>query len=330
MENIIPSFGAFESPKDKRDIKHTELVNAGLISSSFDIDYSNQPVLNQGKKGICTAIALTQMIEKMYGGNIRLSYAFLYKVGKKIYDQNKIEGSCLRTMLKVAYNYGIPKYELAPYDINQSYDDFMAMPDFGPEIYIDAKNYMIGGFASVPIDKDSIAKNISNNPYGLYTRIVAGNTWYTDAQGNITWDKNKLSPLRVVTKVDGGHAILKRKYDYSNGMMTRDRNTWGDQWCDKGEIDILDFNDQITEAWVISKKPIVQSFDTDIKFGMTGDNVKNLQTALKIEGFFNYSITGYFGPITWLAVKAFQKSNGIITTGYVGPLTRTKLNSIFQ
>ena len=30
MENIIPSFGAFESPKDKRDIKHTELVNAGL------------------------------------------------------------------------------------------------------------------------------------------------------------------------------------------------------------------------------------------------------------------------------------------------------------
>ncbi|MGC8651321.1 MAG: peptidoglycan-binding domain-containing protein, partial [Minisyncoccia bacterium] len=63
-------------------------------------------------------------------------------------------------------------------------------------------------------------------------------------------------------------------------------------------------------------------FNTNLKLGMKSDNVKNLQIKLGVT-----PASGYFGPITLAAVKAFQSSNGIITTGYVGPLTRAALNA---
>ncbi len=326
MEHIFKN-GAFESTPDKRDIKHTEIKGALLLTIG-ECDYSNQPVLNQGRKGVCTAIALAQMISKMYG--YQVSWTFIYKVGKRVYDQNTIEGSSLRTMLKVAYNYGAPRYELAPYDINQSYEEFMAMADFSPEVYTDALKQTIGGYNSVPIDKFSLAEAINKTPYGLYTRIESGKNFWTDKDGNITWDKNKLSPLRPFewTTQAGGHAILKRAYDYTNGIMTRDRNTWGSEWCDGGEIDIPDFNDNITEAWTIFKDPIIHSFNTNLMIGMSGDEVKNLQLTLKIQGTFNYNITGYFGPITLLAVKKFQTLHSISSTGFVGHLTRSALNKL--
>ncbi|MFA5722297.1 MAG: peptidoglycan-binding domain-containing protein, partial [Candidatus Paceibacterota bacterium] len=41
------------------------------------------------------------------------------------------------------------------------------------------------------------------------------------------------------------------------------------------------------------------------------------------------SETTYFGSLTLAAVKAFQAKHGIITTGYVGPLTRAQLNALY-
>jgi N-acetylmuramoyl-L-alanine amidase len=70
-------------------------------------------------------------------------------------------------------------------------------------------------------------------------------------------------------------------------------------------------------------------FNEDLYFGLSGYKVVNLQNALKIKGFFNYNSTGYFGPISFLAVKKFQKSNGIPTTGYFGPLSRACMNKLF-
>lgn len=63
-------------------------------------------------------------------------------------------------------------------------------------------------------------------------------------------------------------------------------------------------------------------FNTDLKYGMTSNDVKNLQIVLGVT-----PQTGYFGPKTLAAVKTYQASKGIPTTGYVGPLTRAALNS---
>ncbi len=68
-------------------------------------------------------------------------------------------------------------------------------------------------------------------------------------------------------------------------------------------------------------------FDQDLWFGTSGNDVRELQVRLKAEGFFTFeTATGYFGPITKEAVIAYQKAQGLPQTGYVGPLTRGKLN----
>jgi hypothetical protein len=67
-------------------------------------------------------------------------------------------------------------------------------------------------------------------------------------------------------------------------------------------------------------------YETNFGFGMTSQDVMELQTRLKDEGFFTATPTGYFGPLTQSAVMAYQSAHGIPATGYVGPLTRAQLN----
>lgn len=67
-------------------------------------------------------------------------------------------------------------------------------------------------------------------------------------------------------------------------------------------------------------------FTTDIHFGMRSDDVAVLQRILLGKGLYRADVTGYFGPITLEAVKAYQRANGIAATGYVGALTRTAMN----
>ncbi|MEI6553444.1 MAG: peptidoglycan-binding domain-containing protein [bacterium] len=69
------------------------------------------------------------------------------------------------------------------------------------------------------------------------------------------------------------------------------------------------------------------AFTSHLRKGASSDAVKQLQERLRSEGFFTYATsTGYFGPITLEAVKAYQTKHGIPSTGFVGPLTIAELN----
>jgi peptidoglycan hydrolase-like protein with peptidoglycan-binding domain len=59
-----------------------------------------------------------------------------------------------------------------------------------------------------------------------------------------------------------------------------------------------------------------------------GNAVSALQNFLNKNGYLSSAPTGYFGNMTLSAVKAFQTANGINSTGYVGPITRTKIKSL--
>ncbi len=62
-----------------------------------------------------------------------------------------------------------------------------------------------------------------------------------------------------------------------------------------------------------------------LKEGSKGDEVKDLQRALKNRGYFSNSITGYYGENTAAAVMAFQSANGLKADGVAGPATQTLL-----
>lgn len=70
-------------------------------------------------------------------------------------------------------------------------------------------------------------------------------------------------------------------------------------------------------------------FTHPMSFGSFGKDVRELQTFLKQLGYFKGRfISGIFGWRTESAVQAFQKDQGIVPAGYVGPLTRQALNAI--
>jgi len=62
-----------------------------------------------------------------------------------------------------------------------------------------------------------------------------------------------------------------------------------------------------------------------LRRGSTGPSVRELQTLLRNAGFDPGPIDGDFGPRTEEAVKAFQKSKGLVQDGIVGILTWTAL-----
>lgn len=67
----------------------------------------------------------------------------------------------------------------------------------------------------------------------------------------------------------------------------------------------------------------------DLRRGMSGQDVAVVQRLLKDLGFFVYpQITGYFGSVTETAVKAFQKANGLVADGIIGPVTRSVMNRL--
>jgi len=71
---------------------------------------------------------------------------------------------------------------------------------------------------------------------------------------------------------------------------------------------------------------IAYIFSGFLSKGSNGASVFALQNRLKREGFFTVTPTGYFGPVTFTALKAFQKTHGIDPLGIVGPATRAELN----
>lgn len=84
-------------------------------------------------------------------------------------------------------------------------------------------------------------------------------------------------------------------------------------------------------------KIIAQIITDEIDFGESGEQVRNLQNALKKLGYFKSGfVSGYFGEETRKAVLTFQKDKGIIASeadtgaGRVGPSTKEILNKVFN
>ncbi|MEN9341871.1 MAG: Glucan endo,3-beta-glucanase, putative, glu81A [Candidatus Parcubacteria bacterium] len=73
------------------------------------------------------------------------------------------------------------------------------------------------------------------------------------------------------------------------------------------------------------------SIPTDLRYrsrdATTDGQISVLQDFLQAQGILNSEPTGYFGLLTFQAVKSFQQRNGLSPTGFVGPLTRGKIKA---
>ena len=117
--------------------------------------------------------------------------------------------------------------------------------------------------------------------------------------------KSKVAKKSVIVVVLGGES--------SQGVMESAKRMAEWAWSD----------DSLFES--ISQYP---SPERSLNQGMTGDDVRWVQEALKVK-----PLSGYFGPVTRAAVQKFQIAQGIANAGnsgygIVGPATRLKLIEI--
>ncbi|MGW9528309.1 spore cortex-lytic enzyme [Paenibacillus terrae] len=81
-----------------------------------------------------------------------------------------------------------------------------------------------------------------------------------------------------------------------------------------------------TQQEVQSIQPSQETFSTEaVNYGSYGQDVYELQSRLKLLGFFGAKVDSHFGSSTLKAVKGFQKEFGMTPDGVVGAKTKLKL-----
>ncbi len=350
---VFTNLGANPSPYDYRDAIDPTLARVTAPPPTWETLYL-PPVEDfyQKKIGICTS-SLVSIVEwvnwKKTGVYTKLSRRFLYSVGKNLIDGNTIEGSSLRTMLKVAYNYGICTDAIYPSDVGEmSHNEYCDLSKIPAAAWGDAKKYKIAGYVNVGTDEASLKAAIFK--YGLvYAMKTVGAEWWTSPQGEVTWKGILLNPLRKPAEIVSGHAMVYYGYDETSIKLLND---WSSAWSFNDTAYFHPNEYPTIEAWALTTEmipndlPAAEDFHHTFKITMQrgdhGEEVRNLQIALMISGdleFVQPDDRSFFGSLTQAAVLRFQLRRGIplsyteryIYAGrYAGAKTLAALNQDFK
>jgi peptidoglycan hydrolase-like protein with peptidoglycan-binding domain len=82
----------------------------------------------------------------------------------------------------------------------------------------------------------------------------------------------------------------------------------------------------LISMFLLGTVPVFASLDSNLKYGQKSDSVMELQEFLNDKGLLTSSPTGFFGILTLKAVKSYQTSKGLPSTGFVGQMTRGEIN----
>lgn len=357
-------FGAVQSPRDYRDIGLADVLVPVALPDTFFVDTKNLPVWYQKKIGSCGGHAIGKYGQKLEeaetGKVIATSPRFMYALAK-CNDNYVPEGTYLRILMKMAQQYGFATENTVPNDCDLTHEEYVynrKIENIPKEAFEEAKQYKIKSYASVGLSLNEIKQAIYQAK-GCIILVRVGNPWWTDVNGNVTWNPTGLLPLRPPQVVTGGHFV------YANGYKLREDgkteihfvNSWSAAWCEKGTGWFIfeDYSPFINEAMTIidlpdnfieeaKKLPVPSEFKHlfigTIKYGQENEEVRALQIALKIDGCFPQTKkeTGFYGPTTQQAVKAFQTKYSVaswlelkrVNGKTVGVKTIAKLNSLYH
>jgi C1A family cysteine protease len=214
------------------------------VPKSTDLREFCSPIENQLSIGSCTAHAGVGIVEyferRAFGKYLDASRLFLYKVTRNLMQQTGDTGSFLRTTMHAMVLFGMPPEDHYPYDISQ-YD--REPPAF---CYAFGQNYQALDYYRLDppgISPEELLSRIKTNlAAGLPSMF--GFTVYRSIE-QAALDEGKIPFPVTQERIVGGHAVVAVGYD--DGVVIRNidggpetegalliRNSWGEQWGDRG------------------------------------------------------------------------------------------------
>lgn len=126
-----------------------------------------------------------------------------------------------------------------------------------------------------------------------------------------------------------GHGFAAVDYCLYNGekaLVVED--SWGPQYGKGGRRILTEsfIKARVFYAGYITSLPNYV-FEKTLRFGMNGLDVKMLQQFLNKQGYI-LTVDGKFGNMTKAAVINFQKKNGLVSDGIIGPKTNKVINTL--
>jgi N-acetylmuramoyl-L-alanine amidase len=133
--------------------------------------------------------------------------------------------------------------------------------------------------------------------------------------------------LRVATAKSSGHIVVSDGKGGTIEAATETagviQNTLSGRRWDRGIlVPGIDYGSPAAGPPPISVPPIVYRLTSP---PMQGAKIKDIQTQLTAKGFDTGGAEGQFGPKTFAAVLQFQRAQGLVADGEVGPLTAKAL-----
>lgn len=347
-EEVQFATGALTNPYDHRDISVSAFEALGTSRpKKVILDLSQITPKDQKRNGSCVGHAESTTVEFNEVQDLKvatpLSPRDLYAECKRR-DGLASEGTYPRVAGLVIVDRGIASLKEVPNDCNLSHKDYINTKS-ATETAIFSRQK---GFAGVPINYAFIADQIAKG------RIVA----FSMPTDGANMRSTPMKPSK--TTIGGWHRVAFYGYEDINdndGILYM-VNSWGDSFGFKvkGLGGYHGCNTMVFSEWqtlltdlqvytdiptaLIKKakeagKDFYHVFNTDLKQGMRSAEVTALQKALLnsqdyYSAFYgDYLDTGFFGTVTLASVKRFQARHGIPNTGYVGKMTRAKLNELY-
>jgi hypothetical protein len=302
--------GGLPYKKDKRDLKLGSYQTPVEVPTEFKQDFNVLERLYQAHWPACGSHAggIFKMIQEYLqtGKAEKLSPNHLWIEIKKIDGYKLEDGTDMRSIFKTLQDIGLCSYKLLPNDYSLDLEAYSNPRRVSTKMSADANRNKIKAYAFSNIDLSSIKQAIYNNKAVLLL-IYCDDGWF--GTNTPTFTKKKY-----------GHFVVGVGYD-KNYIYVIDSTEKDLKKSDKRiPIKKLDFIRQLGTAIDLDTDFI---FVNTLRRGDENEDVKQLQIRLKMD---KEDQIGIFGPKTFLAVKEYQKRNGIPATGLVAELTRAALN----
>jgi len=249
-----PMPGLVPSPPDPRDYRVEDIPVAAVRVPEKYVLPTSPIVLNQGNTPYCGGASAAGIANAYYntyslmphGG---FSMSFIYWLAKQYDGIPEIQGTYIRTVLKIIQKYGCAPESLAKFSTSKIV--------ITPEALRAAEDYKIEAYARLNTITD-IQLALTRGLYIIVGTLVTSENWNRQ-QGFLSYPKGDLY---------GGHASFFFGYDsllqkehqgYYNGQ-----NSWGERWGDRGRFYLpydylkMTYNNMpaFLEAWGVKFIPV--------------------------------------------------------------------------